>query len=165
MRVLADTSVWSLALRRRANVTLSAPEQQLMLALSEAIRNGLAVIIGPIRQELLSGIKEQAQFEKLRSKLQAFPDEPLATADYEHAASLHNRCRAKGLTCGVVDMLICAVAERRGWKVLSSDDGLNTCLRVVQSIAASSQSAERASGGTGPTAPQVRRSKRGKRQG
>src|SRR6202012_2202930 len=123
MKVLADTSVWSLALRRSEPATLTADERQLMDELRQAIQDGRAVIVGTIRQELLSGIKSESQFETLRSKLRAFNDEPIDTADYEAAARLYNHCRSKGVGCGVVDMLICTVAVRRGWSVLSSDAG------------------------------------------
>lgn len=36
-------------------------------------------MIGPIRQELLFGIKVPAQFKKLRERLRAFPDHPINT--------------------------------------------------------------------------------------
>ena len=56
MSVLADTSVWSLALRRKAPTKLSAEERRLTGLLSEAVNDGRVVMIGPIRQELLSGL-------------------------------------------------------------------------------------------------------------
>ena len=134
MKVLADTSVWWLALRRKKTVSLSAEEQQLTASLSEAINDGRVVMIGPIRQELLSGIKDQAQFDKLKGALEGYRDEPLDTFDYEEAARLYNLCRNRGVECGAVDMLMCAVAARRKWKVLANDAGLNKCLRVVESL-------------------------------
>lgn len=134
MRVLADTSVWSLALRRKATAKLGAEEQRLAGLLSEAIADGRVAIIGPIRQELLSGIKHQAQFEKLRTMIEAFRDEPLDSADYEEAARLYNMCRSRGMECGPVDMLICAVAVRRKWRVLANDAGLNKCLEIASSL-------------------------------
>ena len=88
MKVLADTCAWSLALRRRNRAALSDAERILVASLGEAIKDGRIVLIGPIRQEILSGIKDMAQFEKLKSALEAFPDEPLATAHYEEAARL-----------------------------------------------------------------------------
>jgi predicted nucleic acid-binding protein len=121
VNVLADTSVWSLALRRKAPAKLSAEERRLTALLSEAITDGRVVMIGPIRQELLSGIRDQAQFEKLKSALDAFRDEPLDTADYEEAARLYNACRSRGVECGPVDILICAVASRREWTVLANE--------------------------------------------
>ena len=131
MNVLADTSVWSLALRRKPSAKLSTEERRLTGLLSEAIHDGRVVMIGPVRQELLSGIKDPAQFEKLRSALDAFRDEPLNTPDYEEAARLYNLCRSQGLECGPVDILICAVAARRGWEVLANDVSLNKCLEIV----------------------------------
>ena len=134
MKVLADTSVWSLALRRKKTAKLSAVEQRLVASLSQAISDGWVAMIGPIRQELLSGIKQEAQFEKLKDALEAFRDEPLETVDYEEAARLYNVCRSRGVECGPVDILICAVAARRKWKVLANDAGLNQCLEVIESL-------------------------------
>ncbi len=85
MMVLVDTSVWSLALRRKAG-DLNAHERDLTLALTELIREGRAQIVGVIRQELLSGIREAERFEKLRNYLRAFDEPTLEIADYEAAA-------------------------------------------------------------------------------
>jgi predicted nucleic acid-binding protein len=134
MKVLVDTSVWSLSLRRKHTDKLSAEERRLIASLSEAINDGRVVMIGPIRQELLSGIKDQAQFDKLKGALQVFRDEPLDTFDYEEAARLYNVCRSRGVECGPVDILICAVAVRRKWKVLAQDGGLNKCLEGLGSL-------------------------------
>ncbi len=131
MKLLVDTSVWSLALRRRATATLSPEEKRLTAVLAEAISDGRVVMIGPIRQELLSGIKEQAQFEKLRTALAAFRDEPIDTADYEEAARRFNVCRTQGVECGPVDILICAVAARRKWSVLANDAVMKRCMDVI----------------------------------
>ena len=132
MKVLADTSVWSLALRRRKSSELSAEERRLTRSLSEAISDGRVVMIGPIRQELLSGIKEAGQFEKLRVNLEPFSDEQLDSRDYEEAARMYNVCRTQGVECGPVDMLICCVALRRKWRVLANDASLNRCVEILQ---------------------------------
>jgi predicted nucleic acid-binding protein len=116
VKVLVDTSVWSLALRRRA--ILDHPAVQALRAL---IDEGRVAMIGPIRQELLSGIRSAASFEQLRVQLQAFADEPLVTADYERAAEHFNACRVKGVQGSNTDFLICAIAERRGLPVLTTD--------------------------------------------
>ena len=120
MKLLVDTSVWSLALRGKDAGSLSPDEQKLKAEL--------------IRQELLSGIKEQAQFDNVKSALSPFVDEPIGTSDHERAARLYNECRSQGFEVGPVDMLICAVAMRRNWRVLSNDSGLNGCLAVAQSF-------------------------------
>ncbi|HKE26116.1 MAG TPA: PIN domain-containing protein [Bryobacteraceae bacterium] len=134
MKLLVDTSVWSLALRRRDAACLSPDEQKLKAELTQAIQDGRVAMIGLIRQELLSGIKEQAQFAKIKSALAPFVDERIDTADHEHAARLYNECGSQGFEVGPVDMLICAVAMRRNWQVLSNDSGLNHCLGVAKTF-------------------------------
>jgi predicted nucleic acid-binding protein len=120
MIVLVDTPVWSLALRRRLDL-LSSQEQQITQSLAELIREGRVKLLGPIRQELLSGIREEAQFRKLRDYLRAFPEPPLEAADYEEAAQMNNRCRTRGIAGSAVDFLICAAAHRRGWGIFTTD--------------------------------------------
>ena len=134
MKVLVDTCAWSLSLRHRKGTTgLSDNEQRLVTALSEAVRNGRVLMVGTVRQELLSGINDAKQFEKLRSTLQAFPDEPITTEIYVEAARLDNLCRSRGVQCGVVDILLCAAALYSGWTLLTSDTALLRCIEVIES--------------------------------
>ncbi|MGH9491137.1 MAG: PIN domain-containing protein [Terriglobales bacterium] len=130
MSVLVDTPVWSLALRRPA-ARLSPSGHGVVEELSRLIHAGEARLIGALRQEVLSGIRNEAQFEKLRLRLRAFPDEPLGTADYEAAARAGRSCRARGLACSGVDMLICAVARARGWAVFTTDGDFQRYARVL----------------------------------
>src|SRR5215470_12535677 len=130
MNVLVDTSVFSLALRRK-NESLSANERFLVAELSELIREGRARMIGLIRQELLSGIKATEQFEKLRVHLRSFPDEVVDTSDYEEAAKSGNRCRAKGVAVSIVDVLLCAIAIRRQWTIFTTDPDFSSYAKVL----------------------------------
>lgn len=116
MNVLVDTSVWSLALRRS-----SSPADPVVGKLRELIEESRAHLIGPIRQEILSGIREQAQYEALRDTLRPFPDLEIITADYERAAEMFNLCRRQGLQGSNTDFLICAVAERLDLSILTTD--------------------------------------------
>lgn len=115
MKVLVDTSVWSLALRRRAPAAKSVGE------LGRLVRQGRVAMLGPIRQELLSGIRDAAVFRRLRDHLEAFADEPLLQEDYERAAEHYNTCRAAGVQGSNTDFLVCAVAERRAFPILTTD--------------------------------------------
>jgi len=130
MNVLVDTSVWSLALRRKSE-SLSASEKLLVAELAELIREGRARMIGLVRQELLSGIKTAAQYEKLRTDLRHFPDVAIDTSDYELAAEAGNRCRAKGVVVSIVDILLCAVAMRREWAIFTTDPDFLNYSKVV----------------------------------
>lgn len=76
MKIIVDTSVWSLALRRDKQDP-PAPVQELR----HIIYDHRVQMIGPIRQELLSGICSESQFEKLRKHLESFPDLPIHTKD------------------------------------------------------------------------------------
>jgi predicted nucleic acid-binding protein len=76
MNVLVDTSVWSLALRRNSPRGTAAE-----MELAELIREGRVLMLGAIRQELLSGIRSNEQFKRLRDGLRAFSDIVLEEAD------------------------------------------------------------------------------------
>ena len=130
MNVLIDTSVWSLALRRK-NESLSTNERFLVAELSELIREGRARMIGLVRQELLSGIKATEQYEKLRLHLRSFPDEVVDTSDYEEAAKAGNRCRAKGVVVSIVDILLCTVANKRLWTIFTTDPDFSNYAKVL----------------------------------
>jgi predicted nucleic acid-binding protein len=117
MKVLVDTPVWSLALRRRSRVENEAAKAQL----ASLIEDGRVAMIGPIRQELLSGIRERAQFERLRDHLRGFVDTDITGEDYEQAALFFNQCRAKGIQGSNTDFLICAIAARHEFEIFSTD--------------------------------------------
>jgi predicted nucleic acid-binding protein len=130
MNTLVDTSVWSFALRRKPS-DLSEAERAIVLELSELAKEGRVRMIGPVRQELLSGIKTEAQYEKLRVALQVFPDEPLQTQDYESAAKASNDCRTKGVVVSAVDVLICTTALAREWNIFTTDPDFRNYAKIL----------------------------------
>ena len=130
MEVLVDTSIWSLALRRPKGKT-SDIERSLTATLGDLIRDDRARLIGPIRQELLSGIREPTQYERLRNYLRSFPDQSIGTGDYEQAAHCSNQCRSRGIAGSDVDFLICAVALARQWQVFTTDADFKTYARAI----------------------------------
>ena len=95
------------------------------------VRDGRVTIIGPIRQEILSGIRLERDFERVRERLTHFDDVPILTADYEQAARFFNSCRAKGVTGGGIDLLICAVAQRLGVPIFTTDPDFRTYSKHV----------------------------------
>ncbi|HEX6094967.1 MAG TPA: PIN domain-containing protein [Thermoanaerobaculia bacterium] len=126
MRVLVDTSIWSHGLRRKSGGDPASTAELVAL-----VEDGRVAMIGPIRQELLSGIKERAQFERLREHLSAFPDTEITAADYEEAAAFFNRCRAKGIHASNTDFLICAVAVRNDFAIFTSDGDFTQFAKVL----------------------------------
>lgn len=127
MNVLVDTSVWSLALRRARRIDDAIPRE-----LAELIQEGRVVMIGPIRQELLSGIKAKTQFDQLREHLLAFPDLELQSADYEEAAVAYNRCRERGIQGSNTDFLICSVAMGRDLAIFTTDGDFKHFARALR---------------------------------
>jgi predicted nucleic acid-binding protein len=118
--ILFDTTIWSLALRRKRE-DLSQTEAAMCRVLEEASRGGRAQVLGIVRLEVLSGIRDRAQYERLRNYLSAFDDIPLSIRDYEDAAAMSNICRAAGIVGTSADFLICAVAVSRDWEIVSTD--------------------------------------------
>ena len=116
MTVLVDTSVWSLAFRYR-----KPPDHGAVTELRDLILEARVRLVGPVRQEILSGIREMSHFVKLRAQLQAFPDLALKTIDYERAAEFYNLCRSRGIQGSNTDFLLCAVAERQNLPILTTD--------------------------------------------
>ena len=133
MRVIVDTCVWSLWLRRQSQIRLNEQEQKTVALLREAVLDRRATILGPIRQEVLSGIRNHAQFAQVEELLEPFLDEEITPKDYVEAARLFNLCRDHGVECGPVDRLICAVAVRNGFTILTSDCGLMCCMQALRS--------------------------------
>jgi predicted nucleic acid-binding protein len=130
MMVLVDTPIWSLALRRSVSA-LNPREQILTAALRELIRDRRARIIGPVRQELLSGIRLETMFQQVRERLRAFDEPILEAADYEDAAHTHNYCRTRGIAGSPTDFLICAAAIRRDWQIFSTDHDFTRYASVI----------------------------------
>ncbi len=126
MKVLVDTCVWSLALRRPPQ-----EETATRAELSELVVEGRATLLGQIRQEILSGVRTAAQFELLRRHLREFPDEPLEADDHEEAARFCNRCRSRGVQGSHADFLICAAASRRRMPIFTTDADFRRYARLL----------------------------------
>ena len=126
MSIIVDTCVWSLALRRSKPVASAAVDM-----FRQEVLQGNVIMLGPIRQELLSGIRDHKVWDALRDKLRAFPDHPIETEDYETAADYFNLCRGKGIQGTQTDLLICAVAVRCDFTLLSTDKDFESYKKLL----------------------------------
>jgi predicted nucleic acid-binding protein len=104
MKVLVDTCVWSRVLRYKK------ADKDLTKQLTNLISDGRVVIIGPIRQELLSGVTKEKQFQELKGHLSSFDSISLKKEHFEKAAEFSNICRKNGIQGSTTDFLICAVS-------------------------------------------------------
>lgn len=116
MKVIVDTSVWSLAFRRNEPV-----EDGYVCELKELIKETRAQLIGPVRQELLSGIKSKKQYNLLKKHLRAFKEIEIQTEDYELPADYFNTARKNGIQGSNTDFLIFAISKRYKMPIFSTD--------------------------------------------
>jgi predicted nucleic acid-binding protein len=116
MKVIVDTSVWSLALRRSKEVDNEYVEE-----LEELIKEVRAQLIGPVRQEILNGIKTEKQYKILKNHLRAFKDLAIETEDYELAAEYFNKARKNGIQGSNTDFLLCAISIRHRMPIFTTD--------------------------------------------
>ncbi len=115
VKVIVDTSVWSLFLRQR-----NRPELE-VTALKKLIREQRVQMLGIVKQELLSGIKESGRFDKFLSVLGGFPDLLASSHDHLTAATCYNTCRVKGIQGSAADFLVCAQAINHDLPLLTTD--------------------------------------------
>lgn len=115
-RFIADTSVWSLFLRRSSDLDSSCKQ-----LLKKGILDSEVQMLGIIRQECLSGIKQESQWEELKDILEGFPDLETKPEDYVLASSYFNSCRRNGIQGGAADFLICSQSVRAKLPILTLD--------------------------------------------
>lgn len=128
--VLVDTPIWSLSLRRRA-VDLSNQERFVTRSLYDLVTQNRVRLLGSTRQEVLSGIREESTYLRIREHLRDFPDVELQTSDYEEAARASNQCRRSGVAGTPVDMLMCVVSLRHEWQIFTTDRDFENYRRIL----------------------------------
>lgn len=131
MKYIVDTSVWSLALRRKPPKHTKKPLA--VKKLSMLLEHGeIIYILGIIIQEILQGIKNQNQFDKIREALSYFPMLEANREDYMFAAELFNICRSKGVQASTGDFLISAVSIRNDCRLLTIDKDFERIARHTE---------------------------------
>lgn len=135
--ILLDTSVLSAVLRRRRP---GDAEPRLAERLSALLDGEETVgIPGIVLQEILTGVKEAAQFQALRrAVVRGFPVVAAKAADHILAADIANKCRNKGIAVSAGDALIAAVAIQARARLFTSDADFaliakHTALRLLAS--------------------------------
>ena len=116
--IFVDTCVWSLAFRR-SNSKLIAKE---VVLLQELLAQDVPLaVVGIVLQELLSGLKEEAQFKRLQNLLADFPVILANEAHHVLAAQIANSCRQNGVATSATDCLIAAMCIENDAPLLTAD--------------------------------------------
>lgn len=127
--IVVDTSVWSHALRRASEPDPPHPAVALLRRLIE--QDADLCIPGVVLQELLSGVRHEAQFRRLRRVLHTFPVVLATEEAHVAAAQLFNACRSGGVAATAIDCLIAATATQAEAKLLAIDGDYEHMARVV----------------------------------
>jgi predicted nucleic acid-binding protein len=106
MKIIVDTSIWSLALRRQSEIV-----NQEAVLLKTLIEEGNDIyLLGIILQEILQGIRTPKHFYSLTEYFRNFPFIEPRREDYIKAAELKNNLIKKGKQVSTIDALIASIA-------------------------------------------------------
>ena len=124
--VVVDTSIWSAFFRRKG--ISSDPRLEKLKSL---ICENKAVLLGMVKQELLSGIREEVRFKKLLEALSGFL--PLLATEEDHilAARFYNMCRSEGIQGSFNDFLICAQSVNLQMELFTNDKDFEHYQKVL----------------------------------
>jgi predicted nucleic acid-binding protein len=125
LTLFADTSVWSLALRRDQPAD-AATVRVLMRALDTGER---VMTTGLVLQELLQGFNGPKAQEQIVDR---FAELALIVPDREDhiaAATLRNQCRRKGVQVETIDALLAQLCIRHELVLLTTDEDFGLIAR------------------------------------
>jgi predicted nucleic acid-binding protein len=111
--VIVDTSAW-IEFFRHGKGKISDQ-------IAHLIEEDQACLTGPIIAELLQGVRNVKEAERLRGLLQSLPYLEVLHTDWEAAGQTLQALRLKGVTLSLTDALISACAVRHGVPVLTLD--------------------------------------------
>lgn len=112
-RVVVDTSAWISFLRR--------PGSAMGDEVTQLIREGDAVLVGPAAAELFAGTRSAREADDLHVLIDYVGIAETTPSDWVRAGSAALRLRRRGITLPPYDALIAAIARRLGLPVLTHD--------------------------------------------
>lgn len=126
MRVLVDTSVWSLVLRRGGPADHPA-----VARLLDLLESGDDLFLtGMVLQEILQAFRSEVMASQVAEHLEPFPMLPIEPDTCLAAASLYRRCREKGLGASTIDCHIAASAMANDCQLLTTDRDFERLARI-----------------------------------
>jgi predicted nucleic acid-binding protein len=125
MKILVDTCMWSLVLRRKQ------PDERIRNEWGKLVLGHRIAMIGPIRQEIPTGITSKSHFQTLQSRLRAFDDVVLSRHHFGMAAELSSNCLAKGIQGSQADFIICAVAKAEKMAIYTNDQDFARYSKII----------------------------------
>jgi predicted nucleic acid-binding protein len=121
--ILIDTTVLSKVYRRKK---ISLEDQHIVNAFYAITDINQELLIGPVRQEVLSGISDYNIFTSIKEKLDGSNNYVIQLDDHDLAAEYSNICQDNGIQGSPTDFLLCAIASRYDMEIFTEDrDFLN----------------------------------------
>lgn len=128
--ILVDTSIWIELFRKDTKIHITT-EHLLLLSTCP-----------PVLQELMQGLRDDANGRKIRESLLSLPCLPEAVnkETYLHAANIYKVCQRRGSTIrSSIDCLIAAIAIEQDWTVWHRDRDFDqiakyTDLKVIHNL-------------------------------
>jgi predicted nucleic acid-binding protein len=120
--IVVDTTIWSKAYRRKR---IADEDHVIIKELYDILDMEEEVLIGPVRQELLSGISDKNVLNDLVKKLSGFNNYEAQSDDHNLAADFFNVCLINGIQGSQTDYLICAIAHRYDLEIFTEDKDFN----------------------------------------
>ena len=111
--VLIDTSAWIDFFRGKQSAVTDAVQL--------ALQMGAARLCGPVKAELLQGVRTKKEKLQLGVVFDAVENLPTQESDWEIAGQSLQQLRESGITLPLTDALIAAIAFRHKAQVLTLD--------------------------------------------
>ena len=128
MSLLVDTSVWSLALRRDAELHVLE-----VVALREALLGTDQVFsTGLVLQELLQGFAGPKARESILERFTALAFIEPGRQDHVEAAEIRNACRRNGVQIGTIDALLIQLSRKHDLQLLTTDNDFRSARLHVE---------------------------------
>ena len=125
--ILVDTTVW-------IDFFNGIPTPQVNRLVEFIKKKEGICIIGIILTEVLQGIKEDKEFEEVKSLLTELPIyEPKGIQTYFRAAQIYRKCRKEGYTLRkTIDCVIAAIAIENDFALLHNDKDFDLIAKCVE---------------------------------
>lgn len=111
---LVDTSVWLFALRKDFIPTIRD-------RIDFLLRENAVITAGMVKLELLGGTRNESEFNRLKTRLDALETVESDDSLWEGAYRIAFDLRRKGLTLPYTDILIAACARKSGSAIVHAD--------------------------------------------
>ena len=128
MSLLVDTSVWSLALRRDAELNRLE-----VVALRNALLGTDQVFsTGFVLQELLQGFSGPKARDSILERFTALAFIEPDRQDHIEAAEIRNACRRHGVQIGTIDALLIQLSRRNDLELLTTDNDFRSARHFIE---------------------------------